>query len=113
MVADGPRSDYGRPAPHPAVVGPLREDPRRLMPYLLPYVDVKTSVYLDEADARRLAMLAEHEGVSQASLLRKALRAYVPEPRQSCVFALDGVDEGPGGSVADIDDAALLEGFGG
>ena len=73
----------------------------------------KTSVYLDEADARRLAMLAEREGVSQASLLRQAIRAYVPQPRESHTFVLDGVGEGPGGSVADVDTATLLEGFGG
>lgn len=73
----------------------------------------KTSVYLDDADARRLAMLAEREGVSQASLLRKAIRAYVPEQRGGRAFALDGVAEGPGGSVAHVDAATLLEGFGG
>lgn len=73
----------------------------------------KTSVYLDEADARRLAMLAEQEGVSQASLLRKAIRAYVPQQRGDRTFALDGVGEGPGGSVADVDMATLLKGFGG
>jgi hypothetical protein len=67
---------------------------------------------LDEADARRLAMLAEREGVSQASLLRKAIRAYVPQPRQDRAFALDGVGEGPGGSVADAEVSTLLEGFG-
>jgi predicted transcriptional regulator len=72
----------------------------------------KTSVYLDEADARRLAMLAEREGVSQSCLLRKAIRAYVPQPRQDRAFALDGVGEGPGGSVADVDMSTLLEGFG-
>lgn len=72
----------------------------------------KTSVYLDDADARRLAMLAEREGISQASLLRKAIRAYVPQPRNRGTFALDGVGEGPGGSVADLDDTRLLEGFG-
>ncbi len=72
----------------------------------------KTSVYLDDADARRLAMLAAREGVSQASLLRKAIQAYVPQPRESRTFALDGVGEGPGGSVADVDAVTLLEGFG-
>ncbi|MGQ0774453.1 MAG: CopG family transcriptional regulator [Pseudonocardiales bacterium] len=72
----------------------------------------KTSVYLDDADARRLAMLAEREGISQASLLRKAIRAYVPQPRGSRTFALDGVGEGPGGSVADVDSGTLLKGFG-
>lgn len=83
-----------------------------LRPTHYPTLVRKTSVYLDDADARRLAMLAEREGVSQASLLRKAIRAYVPQPRESRVFALDGVGEGPGGSVADVDAAALLEGFG-
>jgi hypothetical protein len=58
-------------------------------------------------------MLAEREGISQASLLRKALRAYVPAPRGSRTFALDGVGEGPGGSVANVDEKTLLEGFGG
>ncbi|MPZ64055.1 MAG: ribbon-helix-helix protein, CopG family [Pseudonocardiaceae bacterium] len=72
----------------------------------------KTSVYLDDADARRLAHLAEEEGVSQASLLRRAIRTYVPEPRGARSFALDGAGEGPGGSVADVDDSRLFEGFG-
>lgn len=72
----------------------------------------KTSVYLDEADARRLAMLAEREGISQSSLLRKAIQAYVPQQREDRTFALDGVGEGPGGSVADVDMATLLKGFG-
>ena len=82
-------------------------------PTCYPTLVRKTSVYLDEADARRLAMLAEREGVSQASLLRQAIRAYVPHPRESHTFVLDGVGEGPGGSVADVDKATLLEGFGG
>lgn len=72
----------------------------------------KTSVYLDEDDARRLAMLAELEGESQAEVLRKAIRAYVPRPRGARRFVLDGAGEGPGGSIADIDEKVLLEGFG-
>ncbi|MGH3919937.1 MAG: ribbon-helix-helix protein, CopG family [Pseudonocardiaceae bacterium] len=36
---------------------------------------MRKTVYLDDADARLLAMLAEREGVSQAALLRKAIRA--------------------------------------
>lgn len=72
----------------------------------------KTSVYLDDADARRLAMIAEVEGESQAAVLRKAIRSYVPRPRGERRFALDGVGEGPGGSVADLDERVLLEGFG-
>ncbi len=62
----------------------------------------KNNVYLDDADARLLEMLAEREGVSQASLLRKAIRSYVPQRRES-----------RGGSVADADAAALLKSFGG
>jgi hypothetical protein len=46
-------------------------------------------------------------------LLRQAIRSYVPHPRESHTFVLDGVGEGPGGSVADVDKATLLEGFGG
>jgi len=72
----------------------------------------KTSLYLDEAVARRLAMLAQLEGESQAEVVRKAIRAYVPQPRGERSFALDGVGEGPGGSIADMDERELLEGFG-
>lgn len=72
----------------------------------------KTSVYLDEGDARRLARLAEREGISQASLLRKAIRAYLPDGSRDRGFSLDGVGEGPGDSIADFGDADLLAGFG-
>ena len=72
----------------------------------------KTSVYLDEADAQRLAQLAELEGTTQSSLLRKAIQAYVPVPQGGRRFALDGVGDGPGGSIADVDDRELMAGFG-
>ncbi len=72
----------------------------------------KTSVYLDDADARRLARLARQEGTSQAAVLRKALRSYVAVPAAGRAFALDGAGEGPGGSVADLEERELLEGFG-
>lgn len=72
----------------------------------------KTSVYLDESDAHRLAVLAAQEGESQSEVLRRAIRAYVPAQRGRREFALDGVGQGPGGSVADINDRSLLEGFG-
>ncbi len=72
----------------------------------------KTSVYLDEDDAHRLTMLAQQEGESQSEVLRRAIRSYVPVQRTPGSFALDGVGEGPGGSVADLDNSALLEGFG-
>ncbi|MGH4009294.1 MAG: CopG family transcriptional regulator [Pseudonocardiaceae bacterium] len=72
----------------------------------------KVTFQLDEADAHLLAMLAEREGVSEALLLRKAIRAYEPQ-REGRNLALGGVDEGPGGSAADADAAALLKSFGG
>ncbi len=72
----------------------------------------KTSVYLDEADVRRLARLAAQEGISQAAVLRRAVRAYQPAAPADRRFALDGVGEGPGGSIADVEEAELLRGFG-
>lgn len=87
-------------------------DDRAKCPTCYPTFVRKTSVYLDDADARRLARLAELEGVSQASLLRRAIRAYDPGQRTTRVFALDCAGEGPGGSVADLDEDALLAGFG-
>jgi predicted transcriptional regulator len=72
----------------------------------------KTSVYLTEAEAARLAALARIEGTSQAGVIRRAIEQYVPAPRASRDFALSGCASGPGGSVADVDEAELLDGFG-
>lgn len=72
----------------------------------------KTSLYLDESDAERLALLAESEGISQAEVLRRAIRSYLPQQRASRTFALDGAGSGPGGSIAELDEDELLSGFG-
>ncbi len=72
----------------------------------------KTSVYLDERLAKRLARLAREEGRSQANVLRAALADYRPAPSADRNFSLDGCVTGSGGSVADIDEAELLDGFG-
>jgi predicted DNA-binding protein len=72
----------------------------------------KTSVYLSEAEVARLAALAEREGVSQADVIRRAIRQYVPEQRGNRDFALSRSGSGPGGSIADIPEDELLEGFG-
>ena len=72
----------------------------------------KTSVYLSDEDVARLAALAEREGVSHADVIRRAIRQYVPEQRGSRDFALSRSGSGPGGSIADIPDDELLEGFG-
>jgi len=72
----------------------------------------KTSVYLSSEEATRLAALAKREGTSQAEVIRRAIRTYAPERRCDRNFALAAAAAGPGGSVADLTDAELLEGFG-
>jgi len=72
----------------------------------------KTSVYLNEEEIARLAKLAHQEGTSQAEVIRRAIRAYEPQRRGDRDFAMSGVAEGPGGSVADLSEEELLEGFG-
>lgn len=57
-------------------------------------------------------MLAEREGVSQADVIRRAIRQYIPERRGSRDFALSRSGAGPGDSIADIPEDELLEGFG-
>lgn len=71
----------------------------------------KTSVYLSPADRRRLAWIAEREGVSQAEAIRRAIGAYAPASTdREFVGARSG--EGPGGSIAHVSEHELLEGFG-
>lgn len=72
----------------------------------------KSSVYLTDEQARRLASLARTEGRSQAEVLRDAIVSYRPRPNGDRDFALDGCVTGPGGSVADVDEDELLRGFG-
>lgn len=73
----------------------------------------KTSVYLSDEDRRRLATLARREGTSQAQVIRRAIASYVPRRVEgSGGFALARSGEGPGGSIADVPEEELLEGFG-
>ena len=72
----------------------------------------KTSVYLTDEEVSRLSRLAKREGTSQAEVIRRAIRLYKPERRGDRDFALAGVADGPGGSVADLSDEELLDGFG-
>jgi predicted transcriptional regulator len=72
----------------------------------------KTSVYLDDDQAERLARLAREEGRSQAAVLRDAIATYTPKPSQDRNFALSGVGRGDGTSIADVAEEELLEGFG-
>ncbi len=71
----------------------------------------KTSVYLSKADRRRLAWIADNEGVSQAEAIRRAIDAYSPTSGDRA-FAGARSGEGPGDSVADLSDEELMRGFG-
>ncbi len=72
----------------------------------------KTSVYLAPGEVTRLASLAEQEGTTRAEVIRRAIRVYEPEQRGDRHFALVASAEGPGGSVADLTEDDLLDGFG-
>jgi hypothetical protein len=84
------------------------------MPYPAPYTGFmrKTSVYLDEDQAQRLARLAREEGRPQAEILREAVATYQPKPSPDRNFALAGSGHGDGSSIADIPEEDLLKGFG-
>jgi hypothetical protein len=75
----------------------------------------KTSVYLDDAQAARLARLARQEGRSQAEILREAVAAYQPTPSRDREFALatgfPRIDGDPR-PISQIPEQELLEGFG-
>lgn len=75
----------------------------------------KTSVYLDEVRAARLARLAELEGRSQAEVLRAAVDAYAPHVASDREFALAVGFPRAGGDprpISQIPDDELLAGFG-
>jgi predicted DNA-binding protein len=75
----------------------------------------KTSVYLDDAHAARLARLSHQEGRPQAQILREAIDAYEPAPSRDRDFALAAGFERIDGDkrpISRIPDGELLEGFG-
>ena len=72
----------------------------------------KSSIYLTERVLERLAALAKAEGRPRAEIIRDAIAAYPGRPSQDREFAIDGIGEGPGGSVADVPERELLKGFG-
>ena len=72
----------------------------------------KTSVYLDDEHAARLRRAAEAEGRSQAEIVRDAIILYTSRAHGPRTFAMSGVAEGPGGSIADLSEEELLQGFG-
>jgi hypothetical protein len=72
----------------------------------------KTSVYLAPEERRLLERIAAREQVSQAEIIRRAIRAYEPSARRDRDFQLARSFDGPGDSIADHDEDALLAGFG-
>lgn len=75
----------------------------------------KTSVYLDDEQAARLARLARQEGRSQAEILREAVATYEPPATRDRQFEIAvGFDRIDGDSrpISQIPDQELLQGFG-
>jgi len=74
----------------------------------------KTSIYLDDEQAERLARLARTEGRPQAAIVREAISRYRPVPRDRN-FALAGNferidrDSRP---ISEIPEDELMRGFG-
>jgi hypothetical protein len=73
---------------------------------------LKTSAYLGAEEATRLATLAEREKTSRAEVIRRAIRSYEPSVSGDPNLAVVGSGEGPGDSLADYTEDALLDGFG-
>lgn len=88
------------------------------MPYLMPYTVLamrKTSVYLDDEQADRLARLARTEGRPQAEIVRDAIACYRPSPTRDRNFAVAGnfrrIDSDPR-PISEIPEGELMRGFG-
>jgi predicted DNA-binding protein len=83
----------------------------------MPYIEHmrKTSVYLDEQQAERLAALARQAGRSQAEILREAITAYRLPSSPDRSFALAAgfarIDDDTR-PISQIPEHELLEGFG-
>jgi predicted DNA-binding protein len=75
----------------------------------------KTSVYLDDEQAERLARLARAEGRPQAEIVRDAISCYRSAPKRDRNFALAGNFEridGDSRSISEIPEDELMRGFG-
>lgn len=72
----------------------------------------KTSVYLSEEQAERLARLAREEDRSQAEILRDAIDDYRPRGNPDRNFALAGCAEGDGTPVTQELIDEWMKGFG-
>ena len=72
----------------------------------------KTSVYLSDEDEARLQTLARRNGVTRAAVIRRALVLYESQEVSDRNFAMVGMWEGDGTSIADVPDEELFKGFG-
>lgn len=75
----------------------------------------KTSIYLDDEQADRLARLSRAEGRPQAEIVRDAISCYRPRPERDRNFALSGNFErvDPGSRpISEISEDELMRGFG-
>ena len=72
---------------------------------------VKTTIYLDDAEYRRLKRIAERERTSAAELIRAAVSAFLARRQPATVPAWVGMLESES-TVAAHDEDELLEGFG-
>ncbi len=73
----------------------------------------KSSIYLTERELEHLEALARAEGRPRAEIIRDAIVAYPGRSDADRDFAIDGVGEGPGDSVASVPERELMRGFGG
>ena len=86
-------------------------------PYVMPYTEDmrKTSVYLDDQQAERLAALAREAGRPQAEILREAISAYRLPSSHDRSFALavgfQRIDD-DARPISEIPEHELLYGFG-
>lgn len=75
----------------------------------------KTSIYLDDEQAERLARLARTEGRPQAEIVREAISRYRPAPKRDRNFTLAGnferidADARP---ISEVPEDELMRGFG-
>jgi predicted DNA-binding protein len=84
----------------------------------MPYTAItmrKTSIYLDEEQAERLARLARAEGRPQAEIVREAISCYRTASKLDRNFALAGNFERIDGDrrpISEIPEDELMRGFG-
>lgn len=102
---------------HLVAVYSLLDRPQPQLPYMCPTIpDMrKTSVYLDDKQADRLAQLARAEGRPRSQIIREAIDKYQPPPGGDRNFALAGnfrrIDADPR-PISKIPEDELMRGFG-